>query len=274
MKSAPVSSSQVLSALRDGPFSGHAFAFLREVSNGTGWSGMKQYADALVVSCWPSRGIWIGGVEIKVSRSDWLRELKKPGKSAPIQAFCQHWWVAAPPGIVQLDELPKTWGLYEVTGKKAKVARPAPELKPVPLTLEFIASILRNVGVNQDATRLDGRAEAYEAARAAYDTAAVDKLREELTLAKLERARFEHQLESKTDAYEELVHNARAFELEVGLPEGLVTSRSREWQRPTAGAQFKAAMLLAERPPAVLAKHFRDVADALDGVANATKGAA
>jgi hypothetical protein len=32
--------------------------------------------------------------------------------------------------------------------------------------------------------------------------------------------------------------------------------------------------LLAERPPSVLAKHFRDVADALDVVATATKGAA
>lgn len=267
-----MSAAGVLAALRNGPFPSAAFAWLYEVSNATGW-GAKRYADAVALSCWPSRGIFLTGIEVKVDRYDWLRELRNPEKAQEIQQWCAEFYLAAPPGVINLDEVPKTWGLYVIEGKKAKRVKKAPEQKAKPLTLEFVASILRNATGQIDAAREEGRDAERETARSAYDIAAVDKLREELATAQRELHRAQQQLQYKSADYDTLVANVRAFEADAGLSEHTVSARTPAWG-PSRGAHFKAALLLAERPPAVLAKHFRDVADALDGVAIATKGAA
>lgn len=137
-----------------------AWALLREVANATGGRA-KRSADALAISLWPSRGIAIHGVEIKVSRSDWLRELKQPEKSAPIQRYCDHWWVAAPSTeVVRLDELPPTWGLLVVQGRNGLVAeRQAPLLQPEQLTKDFVAALGRRMNEGVDAAKKFARAE-------------------------------------------------------------------------------------------------------------------
>ena len=53
------------------------------------------------------------GFEIKTSRSDWLRELKKPEKSAHFAQICNEFYVVALPNVVQMDELPPYWGWIE-----------------------------------------------------------------------------------------------------------------------------------------------------------------
>lgn len=140
-----VSAGHVLSVLHGpkGPLGPPAHAVLREVANATG-GRLTRFADSVVVSCWPSRGLWFGGVEVKVKRSDWLAELANPEKSAAVQQYCKYWWLAAPPGVVDLGEVPETWGLYVVDNKKATLAKKAPDLPAVAPTLEFVASVLRN----------------------------------------------------------------------------------------------------------------------------------
>lgn len=263
------SAASVLEALRAGPFPAQAFVWLYEVSNATGW-GRKRYADALVLSCWPSRGIYLAGVEVKVDRYDWLRELRNPEKAQEIAQWCSYFYLATPPGVVNLDEVPKAWGLYVVEGKKAKCVQKAIEQKPKPLTREFVASILRNASGQIDAARQEGKDLARAEAESKYDVAAIAKLREELETAQRELYRVQGDLRSKSADYDRLVTNVRAFEADAGLSEHTVSANPSAWGQ-SRGAQFKAALLLAERPPAVLAKHFRDVADALDSVAAATK---
>lgn len=137
-----------------------AWALLREVANATGGRAERS-ADALVISLWPSRGIAIHGVEIKIHRHDWFRELKQPEKSAPIQRYCDYWWVAAPSTeVVHLDELPPTWGLLVMQGKKGLVAaRQAPQLQPEPLTKDFVAALGRRMNEGVDAAKKLARAE-------------------------------------------------------------------------------------------------------------------
>ena len=60
-----------LLALRYAP---PAYAFFEEVRAQTGYAAGGS-ADGLALSLWPSRGIELHGFEVKVSRSDWLREL-------------------------------------------------------------------------------------------------------------------------------------------------------------------------------------------------------
>jgi len=88
-------------------------------------------ADAIGVNCWKSRGYRVAGYEIKVTRSDWLREMKKPVKAEAFERYVNEWWIVAPPGIVDLkkDDMPPGWGLMEFNGKtmarkkKAKISK-------------------------------------------------------------------------------------------------------------------------------------------------------
>lgn len=118
------------------------WALMFEVGDGTGTS-QRRWADAVAMNLWPSRGLEIHGFEIKASRSDWLREIKNPAKSEPVQRYCDRWWIVAPPGIVQAGELPPTWGLYEAQAGKLRQAVAAPELDAHSVTRNFVAAMLR-----------------------------------------------------------------------------------------------------------------------------------
>lgn len=131
------------------PTQSHALLF--EVANGTGSDG-KVYADAVAYGLWPSHGFTLEGIEIKVSRGDFLREMQQPGKSEPVMRFCHRWWLATPAGLVKPDELPPTWGLLELRANGNLYATKKPTtLKPQPATPSFVASLLRrHAGRDED----------------------------------------------------------------------------------------------------------------------------
>jgi len=132
-------------------FKAPEYAFFEQVANGVGWKA-NRWSDAVAMGIWPSRGLTIHGFEVKVSRTDWRRELADPSKSADVQSHCDHWWVVTPPGLVREGELPSTWGLIEVTVKPAsKVVVQAPKLEAKPITREFAAAILRRASESFDA---------------------------------------------------------------------------------------------------------------------------
>jgi hypothetical protein len=122
-----------------------AWAFLPQIRNGTGYAANRT-ADALAMSLWPSRGLHLHGFEVKVSRGDWLRELKEPAKADDFAHYCHFWWVAVPAGeeIVKEGELPPTWGLLSCSHKRIKVTAAKTPLVPKPLDVPLVASILRN----------------------------------------------------------------------------------------------------------------------------------
>lgn len=215
-------------------FSAPAHAVLSEVRNGTGYGNTTRTADALIVSLWPSRGIWFAGVEIKVSRSDWMAELRRPEKSAEIQQWCDHWWVATPPGIVQPGELPVTWGLIEVGVKSNRIVTPAPKLDAKPLSASFVAAILRN--------RADGEARARNLAvdaallrmkQAAPELAAADATQE---IANLKR-----HVESLQNEQERMLKKMRDFETASGV--ALINA----YDGARVGKEFAVAQRLASR---------------------------
>jgi hypothetical protein len=78
-------------------------------------------------------------------------------------AFCDHWYVVAPPGVViprpkataegtplfdgaplELGDvaLPATWGLMEPRGHELVVMKPAPKLEAQPVDRHFVANVL------------------------------------------------------------------------------------------------------------------------------------
>lgn len=119
------------------------YAFMPQLRNATGF-GNPRTADAVAFSLYPSRGLTLHGFEIKVNRGDWLNELKRPEKAEEIQRFCHHWSIVAPPGVLDVGELPALWGFIEVKGRALRAVKAAPMLSPQPLTMEIIASMFRN----------------------------------------------------------------------------------------------------------------------------------
>jgi hypothetical protein len=263
-KAARMTSAQVLDALRAGPMREPAHAWLYEVRNQTGYARRERYADALVVSCWPSRGVWIAGVEVKVDRGDWRRELDNPSKSVEIQRFCDYWWVAAPEGIIETAEVPETWGHFVIEGKKARAAREAPKLAPEPLTPLFVASVLRNASQAQERVRKLAFQEGRDGAIADGDAEA---LRAEML--ELQQAQWRHQ--SAADIAKgdlsRLQAQVAAWEREAGIDEGTIASGRFHQRDRDAGRHFMAARALAELGDGALAGRLRHAADVLDCLA-------
>ena len=141
--------SDICSALRlRFPRESHALLF--EVADTTG--GTRRYADAVAIGLWSSHGHAIEGVEVKISRSDFLNEMKQPQKSEAVFKFCNRWWLACPKDMVKPAEIPHTWGLLElhsdgVLRQKVK----APKLTPIGCTMGFLAALLRrHAGVDEE----------------------------------------------------------------------------------------------------------------------------
>lgn len=124
-----------------------AYTLLPQVRNGTGFARKTtRTADAIAVSNWPSRGLYLAGVEIKVSLSDWRKELATPEKADDISRYCKYWYIAAPAGVVPVGEVPESWGLIECDARNAKIIKAGiANESPQPIDILLLAAILRTI---------------------------------------------------------------------------------------------------------------------------------
>lgn len=177
------------------------WACMLEVAPSTG--GGTRYADAVAINLWSSRGHAVHGFEIKVSRSDWLRELKKPEKAeTSVYRYCDYWWIAAPKGVVKDGELPPTWGLLELRAAGYTQIVAAPKLEAQPVNRTFFASLMRR-GHEQ----IEALAEA--------------KIREvRAETVKHQREEIQQQVEQSTRHHRELLATLEKVKVETGIDFG------------------------------------------------------
>lgn len=137
--------SEQVKALLNEKYSGDDSCLIAfEVNEGTGGTGGR-IADAIAFHLWPSKDYKMIGFEIKVSRSDWLNEMKQPDKSMALSQFCDEWYLVAPKGVLGIDELPKTWGYMEANDKRLTTKIRAPKREAVAPDKPFMASLLRSM---------------------------------------------------------------------------------------------------------------------------------
>jgi len=85
------------------------------------------------------------GHEVKVSRSDWLAELRDPTKADAWRRYCDRWWLVAPRDVVR-DDLPVGWGhLAPDSQGRLRVVVQAPLLTPEPMPVHVRAQVMRAV---------------------------------------------------------------------------------------------------------------------------------
>lgn len=180
------------------------YAIMWEVGEGTG-AMAGRYADAVIMSLWPSRGLELHGIEIKVTRSDWKREAADPTKAEAIAQYCHRWYIHTPPGVVQdLSELPPAWGLREWDGRCWRTIREATLRTPEPITYQFLAAMLRRADNAMARMVRDASEAAREAARVAIQ-------KEEETYARRVDAAVERRTRSLAAREEELDAFTKAF---------------------------------------------------------------
>lgn len=195
-------SEDIVAALRKA-YAPPAWAFLEQVGDATGY-GVSRHADGIAMSLWPSRGLTLHGFEVKVSRSDWKRELAKPGKAEPIATYCDFWAIVAPVGIVPINDVPTTWGLVELDAKGRLITTKKPErlLQPAPLDRGFLAAVLRRASASTPTLEMQAEAQ----------TAAIDEAKKYVDRVVDDRtAGLRAQLQT-------LQARVRDFETELGIP--------------------------------------------------------
>lgn len=95
-------------------FAAPEWAFASELSLIPGFIRGRR-ADAVALNCWAS-GKWalaFLGLEIKISRSDFLHELKNPHKRRETYVDVDGVFFATPKGLVKKEEVPADCGLIE-----------------------------------------------------------------------------------------------------------------------------------------------------------------
>ena len=110
-------------------------------------------ADFLVLDTWGNYGEEhlrhpLLGFEVKISRSDYLREIKALSKSEPFRKVCAEWYmVVSDPKIVR-DDLPDGWGLLIAQGDGLRcVRKSATNPNPDPMPRGLIAGFMRAVAM-------------------------------------------------------------------------------------------------------------------------------
>ncbi len=218
-------------------FTPKTHTLLRQVRNGTGYVDTVRTADALALSYWPTRGLYMNGIEIKITRADWLRELEHPEKSDEIGQYCRYWYIAAPAGIVPVGELPEGWGLIEMS-PKAKIVHEATQRDAVPPTMAFVCAIARKLA---DGTvpleEVEGRAAEMVESRKTSEKVKLDKLR-------LEVEQFETESGMKitgSHAWEPIGRSVR-FVQETGIGNAVQTARRLQREAQSIVDQIERAL--------------------------------
>lgn len=181
-----MNSAEIVSALRR--HYGEGYCLVEQVADHAGLRASR-WLDLMAFGLWPSRGLEIHGIEVKVRRSDLAREMASPEKADATAIRCDRFYVAAPAGVVDtlwLATLAPAWGLLEVeedrAGKRTVRTAKAAERNahPKPVDRDFVAAVMRRVPSATDEARAEIRAELQREHELAVEAAVARRLDREV----------------------------------------------------------------------------------------------
>lgn len=134
---------------------GREWAFFAEIRVGTGYRSMKELSaggtnpeqrlDAWAINLFPSKGLLRRTYEIKVSRSDFLHEIKHPEKRKTGLTLSNEFYFVTPKGLVAPEEIPEECGLIYINPDAGGVytMKQAPYREVPDLPMRFVLSLAR-----------------------------------------------------------------------------------------------------------------------------------
>lgn len=119
------------------------WATFKEVPDSAGFEGQGRI-DFFAFNTYPSKRFLRVAYEVKISRADFARELREPGKRGRAEQLANECWFVMPAGMVKPDEIPEGWGLLEVTtSNELRVKKQAQYTNVLEPPLGFVALMLR-----------------------------------------------------------------------------------------------------------------------------------
>ena len=220
------------------------WVLIEEAPDGSDFGGRR--CDLIAMGVWRSTNDQIIGHEVKVSRSDWVRELQQPENSDAFIPYCHRWYIVAASGIVKPGELRGSWGLIEAAknGRSIRIRKQADLNSNVkPLTRRMTSTWMRRVSQGASEDLIRSRVKAALEERKAVESINVSR---------------------NHDRYEQLLERVDKFEKASGI------SLSREWQ---LGKIAEAIRVMGTMDPEKLRgqleshrNRYRDCCDTIDGV--------
>lgn len=126
--------------------------------------------DVVAMGLWRSTGHLVHGIELKVSRGDWLKELRQPAKAEAAVRTCDYWWLAVgDASIAKRSELPDGWGLLVPHGRGLRaLVQPTRRCEPE-RAASWVASMViaaaTQHGVCQGVAKVDAYWKGYQDGR-------------------------------------------------------------------------------------------------------------
>ena len=195
---------------------------LFDVPNVVGMSQSRR-CDAVAIGMWKRSGYLIHGFEVKVSRSDWLREVKDTTKADPFIEKCDRWWlVTGDIDIARPSEIPEYWGWMNASKTGLRVQRPA---KPLNEPSDAISRAWAYALIQRAGGKSDGQLERHRR-----------ELEKQVT-ARLEAEYARRNRDHWKDTCEKLQEQISEFEAASGL-------ELSSWKLGNAGNVGKLAKLI------------------------------
>lgn len=191
--------------------------------------GMQQArrCDAVAIGMWKRSGYLIHGFEVKVSRGDWLRELKDTSKADPFMSQVDRWWlVTGDIDIAKPLEIPEYWGWMNASKTGLRVQRP-----PKALNAEPQPETMRRAWAYALIQRAEKRSDEQ-----------LERHRQEIEKQVTTRLELDYSLRSKDHwqrNFEKLQAEVTAFEAASGMP-------INSWKLGSAGNVGKLAKLIRD----------------------------
>lgn len=142
--------SQIKAVLKLRHSSHREWIYFDECPVGTGYQGSR-WIDGYAIAVWPSMGNKRIAYEIKISRSDFRNEIKKPWKRRPGMFFSNEFYFVAPKGLLTKEEIPLDCGLMEWEAKpdnendRLVTVLQAPYRESIRPNWNFVAALLRKL---------------------------------------------------------------------------------------------------------------------------------
>ena len=120
---------------------------------GTGFGPhAERIIDFFALNCEPSSGFQSFAIEVKVSRSDFRRELANPAKRLAASVIARRFAFAYPRGLIEPNEVPVECGIFEYADGVVEKRRQGLETGLGGLVVpswQFVASLLRRQSVDE-----------------------------------------------------------------------------------------------------------------------------
>ena len=180
------------------------WALFFEVPNGTGGHARRR-ADAIAMNLYPSRGLAIHGLEIKVTKADLRRELLEPAKADEIARYCDYWSLVTPKGLTDGEQIPMGWGIIEIdeTGN-SRTKKTADRKEAEPVGRVFVAAMLRRASEID----MEGREKEVE----------IRAMRRAEAMQAIRQSREDNNRVNERHAHDKLKETVREFEQTTGIP--------------------------------------------------------